>query len=231
MYLHLSPREDREAIKMALGMRLGPKSVSYFSPFPCFPSSRQFLRAAVSCEPFQTFLPPSAEWDSHASQGRMSRLWQGYMVFFWRLRGGKHSCHSTLLGDMPVSQHSLLQKMSQWKLAGSWEGLAASLRWGKEGWLLYGMDGDEVLPAMMAHCKVNALSGWWSMVSFLITPAGLANWFITDRVLWMKGPLIHWGFTLPFARFPFGSVCRWVASWECSSVFCTSFQFSSQTQG
>lgn len=138
----------------------------------------------------------------------LGRGWTGSkrdnMVFSCRLRGGKHSLSSTLLGDVPVSQHSLLQKVSQWKPAGSWEGLAASLRgppWGKEAWLLYDTDGDGGL-------TVGALSGWWSVVSFLTTLSGLANCFETDRVQWMKSLLILGGFTSPFAYFPTGSVCH-----------------------
>lgn len=73
----------------------------------------------MHCEPFQAFFPPSAEWDSHASRETMNRLQQGCMVFSCRLKGGKHSLGSTFSGDLPVSQHSLLQQVSHWKPASS----------------------------------------------------------------------------------------------------------------
>lgn len=52
MFLNSRPREDREYIKMDLGMRNGPRSVSHFCLFLCLPSYRQCSRAAV---PFQAF--------------------------------------------------------------------------------------------------------------------------------------------------------------------------------
>lgn len=139
VFLNSSPREDREDIKMDLGMRHGPRSVSHFCLFLCLPSSRQCSRSTAHCGPFQAFLPPSAEWDSHASQEVLIRLWQWYILLFCRLRGGKNSSGCTLLGNGPVSQYRLLQRVFQWKLAGSREGLAAfkGPLWGKETWLLY----------------------------------------------------------------------------------------------